>query len=711
MSRSIRVLYVGDTDSVERVHALFEPSEPTFSVETATSAEAALAALDRSSFDGIVSEYDLPDDDGIALLETVRAREGDLPFVLYTDVGSETVASDAISAGVSDYVPKSDDLGANDGLANRVEDVVEGTEATDTGVYLQGSTDIITVLDEDGTIEYVSPSIERVLGYDPASLVGEDGFERIHPDDVDGVTTAFSEILDEPRGHTAIECRFRTAEGEWCWIEINGRNYLDHPEIGGIVANSRNISDRKQQRRRLETLISNLPGVVYRSRNDREWTMLSVEGECEQLTGYETEALENGTVVWGDDILHPDDRAAIWHEVQAGLDTDGTFEVTYRIETADDRIKWVWERGRLVDVETVDDPVLEGFITDITDRKRDQQELEATNALLSTLFEALPVGVLAEDASRTVLAVNDRMEELFETQDRDAPFEGADCERFAREISDMFADPESFVEQTNEIVEQSASVHANELSLRDGRTYARSHEPIDLPTAAGHLWLYRDITTRKRRERELERQNERLDEFASVVSHDLRNPLQVLRGSFDAVAPDDQHQHHLARGYQALDRMETLIDDLLSLARMGQSIQTIESVSLASTANDCWAVVQTEDAELVVDGDRSLAANPERLQQLLENLIRNAVEHGGDDVTVTIGARDDRFYVEDTGPGIDPDERDQIFEPGHSMSESGTGFGLAIVQQVADAHDWTVQITEGSSGGARFEIVGVEYAD
>lgn len=101
-------------------------------------------------------------------------------------------------------------------------------------------------------------------------------------------------------------------------------------------------------------------------------------------------------------------------------------------------------------------------------------------------------------------------------------------------------------------------------------------------------------------------------------------------------------------------------------------------------------------------GDRS------RLQQLLENLIRNSIEHAGEEVTVTVGALEDGFYVEDDGPGIPADERDEEFAAGHSTSEGGTGFGLRIVQQVVEAHDWSIQLTEGSDGGARFEITGVE---
>ncbi|MFW5938757.1 MAG: sensor histidine kinase, partial [Halanaeroarchaeum sp.] len=110
--------------------------------------------------------------------------------------------------------------------------------------------------------------------------------------------------------------------------------------------------------------------------------------------------------------------------------------------------------------------------------------------------------------------------------------------------------------------------------------------------------------------------------------------------------------------------------------------------------------------DVVVDTEREVLANPGRLKRLLDNLFRNAAEHGGDGVVV--GDISDGFYVADDGPGIPADQRDEVFESGHSTSESGTGFGLAIVQRIAEAHGWDVSLTESETGGARFEFTGVD---
>jgi len=224
-------------------------------------------------------------------------------------------------------------------------------------------------------------------------------------------------------------------------------------------------------------------------------------------------------------------------------------------------------------------------------------------------------------------------------------------------------------------------------------------------------WVSYELQRRRTNER-LRRQNQKLDRFASLVSHDLRNPLNVLEGSLE-LAEETGEREHFQRAENAVERMETLIDDLLVLARAGEAVEEPEPVDLASLARTCWEGVETDDASLVVETERPLLADPSRLRQLLENLVRNAVEHGsttgeGDELTVTVGDLETGFYVADDGVGIPEGDRETVFENGFSTLEAGTGFGLSIVEEVAEAHGWSVRATESEAGGARFEVTGVE---
>lgn len=221
-------------------------------------------------------------------------------------------------------------------------------------------------------------------------------------------------------------------------------------------------------------------------------------------------------------------------------------------------------------------------------------------------------------------------------------------------------------------------------------------------------WLFcTDVTEYKRRSSELEHRNDLLQEFAGIVSHDLRNPLDVAEARLQAAREtgDDVHFEKVALAH---DRMEQIIRDVLTLARQGQVIDMTGGVDLGAVIEDAWSTVETSDASLeVVDDLPSIRADPDRLQQLLENLFRNAIEHGGPPVTVRVGRVPDGFYVADDGPGIPETDRERVFEPGYSTDES-TGLGLAIVKRVADAHGWHMCVTVADAGGARFEFAGIE---
>jgi len=238
-------------------------------------------------------------------------------------------------------------------------------------------------------------------------------------------------------------------------------------------------------------------------------------------------------------------------------------------------------------------------------------------------------------------------------------------------------------------------------------------ERTTLGEHAGEVFLLQDVTERIRHERELERQNERLDQFASVVSHDLRNPLNVAEGYVDLLDEHVDGQEptaYLEEVETSHDRMARIVDDVLALARDGDAVEQPEPVPLADVAANAWAQVETADATLACELDRTVQGDGSQLQRSFENLFRNAVEHGGRTVTVTVGELDDGsgFFVADDGPGIPDAEREAIVDSGYSGTD-GTGLGLAIVDTVVRAHGWTLAVTDSETGGARFEARDVAF--
>lgn len=221
----------------------------------------------------------------------------------------------------------------------------------------------------------------------------------------------------------------------------------------------------------------------------------------------------------------------------------------------------------------------------------------------------------------------------------------------------------------------------------------------------GRTLTLTDITEQEEYRRQLERQNERLEKFAGILSHDLRGPLTVAMGQLDLLAGELESER-IGEIEDALARMDDLMDDALALARGGQPVDEVELVDLRELVEDCWTMAGAEGATLHVRDSIRFEADPSRTRQLLENLFRNALEHGGSHVTVEVGPTEDEdgFYVADDGPGITPADREKVFEWGHSSREAGTGFGLAIVSEIARAHGWEVTVGESPTGGARFVI-------
>ncbi|WP_439026534.1 PAS domain S-box protein [Haloarchaeobius sp. DT45] len=582
----ISVLCVDDDAGfVEAMASYLENEDDRLETTALTSAAEGLAHLKTADVDCVVSDYDMPQMDGLEFLDHVRSTHEDLPFLLVTGKGSEEIASEAISAGVTDYLQKEHGTDQFTVLANRIERTVEAHRA-----------------------------------------------------------------------------KHALAESE----------------------------------RKYSTLISNVPGMVYRCRNDRDWTMSFVSEGCRELTGYESEALESGAVSFGRDVIHPDDREEVWESVQASLETTEPFELTYRIRTEDGSRKWVSEQGRGV-FDGDELVAIEGVITDVTELKEREHRFEAIfNQTFQFMGLLTPGGTILE-ANETALEFGgfDRDEVVGELLWTTPWFPDRERDR-VRDLVSRASDGE-FVRTEMDVVgaDRMARIDFSIKPVTD-----ESGEVILLVPEG------RDITARIERERELERQNERLDQFTSVVSHDLRNPLVVAKTTLE-LARQDPDTEHFDRIERAHERIETLIEDLLTLAREGQRVEETEPVDLCEVAEVAWQTVGTDGATLTVGADEWVVeADEPRLRQLLENLLANAVAYGGADVHVRVGvlAAKEGFYVADDGPGIPEDDREKVFEHGYSTADEGTGFGLSIVEGIAEAHGWSVDATESEDGGARFEV-------
>lgn len=418
------------------------------------------------------------------------------------------------------------------------------------------------------------------------------------------------------------------------------------------------------------------------------------------LFGAEIKSLEDFT-----ERVHPDDQSAVERAVERALEQGEPYEVEFRI-LRDDDVRWIKDYGVVQVDENGEPDTILGVATDITVHKQHDQELQRLNELLGDMEQLADIGAYEVDVETGNVTWTDGMYRIFEVADEFEPTLENAIEFFHPEDQDRFWEA---YEQRVETGEGGGINEARLITGKGNERWVRAYaDVIDKAETQILRGFVQDITEQKEQEAELKRQNNQLEAFARLVSHDLRNPLNIAEGRLE-LAREDCDSEHLTAASTALDRMNELIDDLLSLAREGKQVTDLEPVQLAELSENCWGTVDTLDASLSIEIDAEIMADRSRLQQLFENLYRNAVEHAGQNVAVTVGKLEDGFYVEDDGPGIPADKHDDVFEAGYTTSEHGTGFGLSIVKQITDAHGWNIRITDSETGGARFEITGVEF--
>ncbi|WP_121820486.1 PAS domain-containing protein [Halostella salina] len=342
--------------------------------------------------------------------------------------------------------------------------------------------------------------------------------------------------------------------------------------------------------------------------------------------------------------------------------------------------------------------VLAATVLRTVGRARERSHLE----LQRRAIDQAPVGITiaTADGDQPLVYANDGFEAM--TGYRVEEVVGRNCRFLQGPETD-----ESTVAKLRTAIDRGERVAVDLLNYRrDGTPFWNQLDIAPVRDANGtvtHFFGFqKEITERKELEEELRRRNERLDRFADIVSHDLRNPLNAAVGNLD-LARETGDEGHLDDAEAALDRMDALIASMLTVAREGTAVEEPEPVDLGEVAERAWEVAGPADGELVVEtGVGSVEGDPDRVRSLFENLFRNVADHGGEKPVVRVESTRTGFAVEDDGPGIPPEDRKAVFEWG--VSDGGTGIGLAIVDAVAEAHGWSVSVEGGRAGGARFSF-------
>ncbi|QSG13912.1 PAS domain S-box protein [Halapricum desulfuricans] len=715
---SVRALYVGDDPHFGTLVGTFlEREADRLRVQATTGTDEARPILAERDFDCVVSAYDLPDRTGIEFFETIREDHPRLPFVLFFDQADEEGVREAIDAGVTDYVRSGSDQYAV--LADRIVNAVYRSRATrrlreeekeyrslfaemNKGVALHELVTDDAGEPVDFRILEVNDQYASTLDLDREDIVGRLASEiygTVASDYLDryaevvrmGESTEFETYYPPLEKHVRVSA-FALTDDQFGTV------------LSDVTKQRRTETKLQQSQRTYENLFEGISDIAFVHEAHGEIIAVN-EAACERL-GYDEESLIGMSPLDGDILGISDAKLREQLETirEKGRVTFETAFVTkdrehVPVEISSSRIEYFGM------------PAILSVARDITERNERERQLQTLNERFELALEAGQFGIWDWDVETDEVTFSERwagmlghsLEEiephLNAWEKRVHPEDLPDA-RDALEAH--FGGETDYYECDHRMRTKSGDW----IWIRDvGKVFewGEDGDPVRM------VGIHQDITERKQRQKELRRQNERLEEFASVVSHDLRNPLQVASGRLK-LAREDCDSEHLDRIDDALDRSQALIDDLLTLAQKGERVAETEIVGLSAPVEGGWHNVETDGATLSVEADVSVRADEGRLQQLFENLFRNAVEHGGSDPTVRIGPLDERdgFYVADDGDGIPPDERADVFESGYSTAEDGTGFGLAIVEEITHAHGWDIDVTDSEHGGARFEISDID---
>ncbi|WP_440770901.1 PAS domain-containing sensor histidine kinase [Natronorubrum sp. DTA28] len=683
----------------------------------------------------------------VTAIERIRSERPAVPFVHVIGSRGDEFADDVIAElrPVDDWVDE-DRLVSSPSLVvarlrRAVERAAELSTARERASHFSGlienASDLFTVLDENGFVQYQSPSISDILGYEQDELVGEYAFDYIHPDDTNRAAEVFFDIVtsETSRAGRAV-FRFRHADGSWISLEAVGQSLPTDTPIGSdgdgreFVITSRDITEIRETteelrstRDQLQVILDNTPAVVYMK--DLEQRYLYVNPAFEQLFDRSRDEILGKR----SEDIHPavnvEQINEMDHEVLSRGESNKYVE-DFRIKGK--RRVFFNVRAPLFDADG-DPYAIYGIATEITERKEREESMQALAEAGPRLLECetmesvgsvavsvaesvlnQPItGILTLDEPEDVLRPLTLTDDASELYGEIAIPRGSGIawrvfdtgELYAS--SDVSSDPAVLNLET--LIESEIIVPLGEHGvLIASATEPRNFDEHDIEFATILGAMIQGTIDRVDREQQLQTKNQRLEEFSNVLAHDLRNPLAVAKGYTD-LTRETGDLEYLADVEEGVERALSIMDGLLALARTGQGVSEFESAPLKQLASEAWSSIKTRDATLRVESDRTITADLGWLQQLFENVFRNAIEHGGSDVSVRVGAIDGGIYIADDGPGIDPEQRERLLKGDSSGAD--VRFGFKIIRDVIDAHGWNLSIEESEEGGARFEIVGL----
>jgi len=587
--------------------------------------------------------------------------------------------------------------------------------------FIQNSSDIITHMDTDGTDLYQSPATERILGRDPEKRLGEDALKYIHPEDRERVTEKLDSLTDDPeKDRVEVEFRSEREDGEYVWLETVGVDRTD-TEIGGIVANSRDVTERKRSKEKLKRS-RKLLSHTERIADTGGWEYEVEDRNIQWTEGtYDIHGVSQDFELTTENIAtlyHPEDRDELGRLIRQCINEKEPYEKVFRIagngvEYENDGVRWVRTSGVPI---TEDGEVvrIRGAVQDITEQKERERELRRSRKLLGQTERIADTGGWELDTETDELRWTDGTRKIHDVSlDYDPTVEEA-IDFYHPEDKDAVREAVERCREEGDPYDEETRLITSE-EMKWVRTLG---EPvIDDGEVVKLRGAIQNITERKEREREIKEQKDQIDFFNSLLRHDMLNSMTVIGGSSDLLleelSEDDETYEHAERISKHSTEIVELTERVRSVLRRltEENEAEMSPTELTEVIEERVESLKETYPEVTyttgTSEEVSVAADP-FLNHVLDNVLINAVEHNDKDeprveVTVEDGEKTATVRVADNGPGIPDDEKREVFKQGTTGRTSGSvGFGLYYVEQMVSEYGGEIHVEDNEPEGSVF---------
>jgi PAS domain S-box-containing protein len=717
---TIKILHVDDEAAFLTVAKQCLEEQSNIQVDTALSAKEALKKLKRSKYDAVVCDYQMPDKNGLELLNELRSQGKDVPFILFTCKSKEDVAIEALNSGVYRYIEKEGNAEVTfEELKHSIYAAVREQRAEKLLKKAENRLrqitdniqDLLLLLDENLVIKFASASYKSVTGFPPNEVIGKRAYDFVHPDDLPKILEVTKKAFKE-NSVGKFEARVICANGSYVFLEGIGKPLVDeNGNVTGAILSSRDITERKIMEQTLRD-----SEEKYRKLFDEAIDAIFVADaktgilvDCNQAATKLIGKTKSELVGMHQQFLHPEaEREGKFSKTFAKhcRDKEGHI-IDSQIVTKNGKIIDVVIKGSLIEIKGK--KLLQGIFRDVTERRKIEEKMRFQARLLNAMGQA----VIAADINGEIIYWNDAAEQLYGW---------TETEVLGRNITGILLQ-DVIQEDTEGVLSHLSSGKSwmGEVILkrRDGTvlTVIIATSPItdDKGETIGILGVSTDISEQKWMQEVLNEAiskvvelNEKLHVVESLTRHDIRNKLSALNGRIFLLK---KRLKDNAEALIHLKEMEIASHQILKIMEFEKAYVQVGSEELKNVDAERYVTEASllfsslKGAKLINNCTGLTVLADSMLRQLFYNMMDNTLKYGEKTSIIKIHYNEEKdqlkLIYEDDGVGIPDEEKSKLFQEGQGK---GTGFGLYLIKRICEGYGWKIQETGKHGIGAKFTM-------